>query len=1140
MDNYRKIFNEGLNADDDFSVISKGQWVNASNIRTFTTDSGATGRVENVGGTSLLFSSLPAGTNKCIGAVADDSQKFIVFFNWNDTEATDIRDTQTIVHKSHGIYCLYNGTVYPVLLDVDVIGGLNFDKYSRIDSNCKISGDLLYWTDNKNEPRRLNLKAAINAYHANTFPSVTPYALRLAPENITVIRRAPQLPLECTKAVGADLGITVVQNFIKNLSLQFCYYYVFRDYETSVTSTRSLLFNYNFDIENFDVIDLKIPLLEKIQQDVLEIYLVAQNKETSKYFTIKKWTKENTSDLSAINLHNTGTKQLEFIFKGDYFGAAVDDVFSVKPFESIPLLSKSVELAKNRQFFGNNLMGYDTPSLTSLNTSILQGGAASQTDNVYWTNFFISIHGTPQNMGSGAINFSYTYNVVQLPSAGNGYYTLSDNTTPATADFSDLIFVGNTLDEVTQYFVFDIMRLNPGYDIDVTDNTLQDTTTPVTVSNIGLVVPLTGRFFKTDSAYKVSIVFYDAFQRKCGVVDVSNTITIPTRKFTYDSYYTYIKWVLSNVNAINEIPLWATHYQIVITQSRNINFFIEGVATKYAYVKKDDTGLYTYTDTVPGDDYVGLAVDLSELLNNNIGYTYQDKDLAVIYRDSVPAVYTEVIGTDGKWVILNYKDIGTIASTPAPFVYEIRTPKVQGTDDVFYEVSQCFPITNTGTSSRVFSTLTGQIRGDTYIVKRTVGGTDYYMESISPNDKHPLTWFTDAGRPNIETIGQQLLTGNICFSDVLLQGTKVNGLSSFSALNTENLDNENGTIQKLQLSNKQEADGTVMLAICEDETVSIYLGEQELFDTQGSAFIAKASGVIGSHKALKGSLGTANPESVFEYNGLVFWWDVRNGCAVQYADNGLFPISSKKFVRPANLFSKKFLSLTKDQIETLGSNPFIIGGFDPYHKEVLFTIPSTETPPKGYLEDFDVVYPYDIYDGQGKTLVYKNPADMWFGSMSFQAEQFVRMGNDLYSFKDGALYIHNQNTTTFYGVPFKSQLMFSANPGVIHTFYSLGLESNKTPLWVHFRTEDPNVQSSDLINTDFVIKEGVIGASLLRDRLSPNATGDYNKKEVTGDRLIGKALLIMLEYEFQTDTSKLQLRIVDVGNNVRNGTLITQ
>jgi hypothetical protein len=507
--------------------------------------------------------------------------------------------------------------------------------------------------------------------------------------------------------------------------------------------------------------------------------------------------------------------------------------------------------------------------------------------------------------------------------------------------------------------------------------------------------------------------------------------------------------------------------------------------------------------------------------------------------DGTTKAELKIIATDGKYVVTELSNLGTL-NTSSEALLEIYTPYKQSTTEPEYEVAQIFPINNAGTSSRAYSTLAGQIQGDVTILKRNDTVVDYLTENMSPLDKSFFVWNTDHGRPNtIDTIGQQSLPDNVAFSDVLLQGTKVNGLSSFSALNVTDLESENGAIQKLQLSNKIQADGTVMLAICEDETVSMYLGEQELFDTQGSAFIAKATGVIGSFRALKGSMGTSNPESVFEYNGLVFWWDIRNGCAVQYADNGLFPISTKKLVRPANLFSKKFSSLSAADIEALGSNPFIIGGFDPYHKEVLFTIPSTETPPKGYLEDFpDVVYPYDIYDGQGKTLVYKNPADMWFGSMSFQAEQFVRMGNDLYSFKDGALYIHNQNTTTFYGQQFKSQLMFSVNPGAIHTFYSLGLESNKAPSWVHLRTEDPNVQSSDLINTDFVNKEGIIGASLLRDRLSPNASGDYNKKEVTGDRLIGKALLVMLEYEFQVDTTPLQLRIVDVRNNVRVETFL--
>ena len=70
MINYRKIFSEGLNADDDFSVVGKGQWVNGYNVRTFTTDKGATGRVEAVGGTLLLSNTLPAGTNYCIGGPA--------------------------------------------------------------------------------------------------------------------------------------------------------------------------------------------------------------------------------------------------------------------------------------------------------------------------------------------------------------------------------------------------------------------------------------------------------------------------------------------------------------------------------------------------------------------------------------------------------------------------------------------------------------------------------------------------------------------------------------------------------------------------------------------------------------------------------------------------------------------------------------------------------------------------------------------------------------------------------------------------------------------------------------------------------------------------------------------------------------
>jgi hypothetical protein len=565
--------------------------------------------------------------------------------------------------------------------------------------------------------------------------------------------------------------------------------------------------------------------------------------------------------------------------------------------------------------------------------------------------------------------------------------------------------------------------------------------------------------------------------------------------------------------------------------------------------------VYSYSNTYD-NKYVGIAIDISSLLSFNMGYIAKTGDIAKL-KIGTTVYIVSVISNEGKYLIVELADFGNWPS-PQQVIFEIYTPYKKFVTEPYYEVGKMYEVINPELLSRTYSTLTDLIGGDVYLYSKKYGALDFVAETMNLNDKYWKIWNTDCGRPNaVDTIGQKKLTSSIAFSDVYIEGTKVNGLSSYTALNTEALNADEGAIRKLQLSNKVQSDGTVMLSICENETVSMYLGEQELFDTQGSAFIARASGVIGSSKSLKGSMGTKNPESVFEYNGLVFWYDSRNGCFVHYANNGLFPISKNNLTRASNQFSKKFSFLTAAQVEALGSRPFVIGGYDPYHKEALFTIPTTEAiPPKGYLEDYSsVVYPYDIYDGIGKTLVYKNEADKWVGSMSFKAEKIIRMGNDLYTFNNGKLYIQNQNNTAnFYGIQYTTKLMYSNNPGGVHTFLSLGLESNMKPSYVHLRTEDPYVQSSDLVAIEFANKEGVKYATVLKDRLSPNTTGTYIEKQMKGDRLFGKALLVMLEYEFTlsttfdpsfdntfydaaSDNSKLELRFSDVGNIINPGHL---
>jgi hypothetical protein len=1207
MQNYRKIFTEGINADDDFSVHSKGQWINASGIRTFTTDNGATGRVEQVNGMTLLFSTLPEGQNYCMGGCEDEAKTRIVFVNWNS-------------NGNHGIYCYDKvlGAGFKMLMDADVTGGLNISKYAYIHS-CFIVNDCFYFTNGiQNQPRRINIESGIKAYDGTFVTSYTAYTLPVTQSIISWIRKPGGLPPVIAKVYQTSPVVTY--NSVADGAFQFCYRFNFRGYEISTLSSISKLANYNSKDDTFNRVDVSIPFEESIEQDVLSIDLVVRFAEDHSYFVIKTWDKSITSEAAEITAHNAGTTALTFQFFNDLAGVALDDVYKLKPFESLPIYAYTTELAKNRAFFGNYIIGYNTPKSTSLSvsystTNITVGDVSTITGEWFLLHFKVH-HPLVTN------NYDYyviqTTNPVNLPlsPAPVYYWKIAAGVPPypPTLTAGDLTFVGSTIGEMCDWF-----RANVSGDVGgfASDQTLTDQSDDSSISLSISTSSFLSKAFKSGSNYEVAITFYDEYQRKCGVKKYGIPMSIPDAKVT-SNFVAYLVWTLSNTNALTEIPDWAYYYSIDITKCLSTRFFMDGAGFA-SYVKKDNAGLYQLFNSYSSDQ-AGVAIDVTSLESFNMGYSYNEGDIARFVISGTE--YTlPITGTDGKYIILQLSDVGALS--PSMVTFEILTPYKKQVNEPFYETGEMFFVTNPGTSGRIYSILTGHIAGDVYLFKRQFSTATFVAEAMNINDKFWRFWHTDAGRPNaIDVIGQQHITGGRCFSNTFIEGTRTNGLSSFEPLNADVLDEENGAISKLKLASKVQLDGSVLLSICEDECVSTYLGETELFDTKGSPYTAKSDQVLGSTRALKGSMGTRNPESVFEFNGLVFYYDVRNGCFVQYADSGLFPISKNKFVRPAKLFSKKYETLSAIDIEELGSRPFVIGGFDPYHKEALFTIPTTERiPPKGVLEDYatavagdytvigtmnpwkislttgglstifvvinftavvsgtpiskqgyfnigdqymtdystgsktlsydsvtidsieagGLFYPYDIYDGQGKTLVYKHEADMWFGSLPFESEKFIKMGNDLYAFKNGALYQCNTGTPcNFFGTQYTAKIMYANNPGAIHTFLSIGLESNKKPSFVHCRTEDPYTQSSDLADTDFVNKEGVLSASLFRDRLSPNVSGVYNKKMMSGDRLFGKALLTMLEYEFVNDTSKLQLRISDVGNVIRKGTLINQ
>lgn len=1109
----KKLLDGGLNADLAEHLVPPNSFISGNDVRIGgTTDKGGVGYIENILENAEKFHVLTSGgVNTRIGFAADDEQGWIVKCNHSST-------------GDHGIflYDIISETWYDLILEADVTGGLNFEKNQLIHS-ARIENGHFYWVNGTlNEPRRIDIKAAANLHAPGTFPDVEAYTSPISQSVIRWIRRQPGLTPTATKMSGSSY----INNFIKDEGFWFYYRYIYRGYEISTLSGATLLMNYNSPAEVFNFIEVVLPLLEQIDQDVLQVDLCVKYANTGKSFVIKSWNKNVPADLVAINAHNAGSAALFFDYANDFIGIALDSAYSVKPYDSLPIHAQTIEIARNRAFMANYTLGYDTPVTTSLTAAAnVQTGVGSLIGK------WIAI-----SYNSGANIVYYIF----LPDF-NTFYS-----TPYT-------FTGPPFPNPDNFLTFSLIATGWG-DFSAYANShysgivyiIYQGTNPV-INNGPPVPGLTGdTAFKSGSSLQVYIHFMDHAGRKCGILtDPSLRLNIAEKIYAQVDYTTSIDWTLSNTLALSEIPVWAEYYSIDITKCLTTRFFLDARVKNITYVTRDvATSAFLFNTTTYAKNLNGVAFDYTLLNSYGMGYTFTEGDIAKVYIGT-NVYYLSVSSVEGNWVVCELQNLGVLGNTASPkkdVLFEVYTPYKPPSSEPAYEVSQIYKVNNPGTSLREYSVVAGSITGDVTLLTRNDGTNDYLTENMSPNDKFPYNWNTDSGRPNfLDTIGQQTKTNDNCFSNTLIPGSKTNGLSTFEALNTKDVPLECGDIMFLIVAAKIAEEGNIMLAICVDETVSLYLSEAQLSGTSGTAFIAQSADVIGSINVLQGSFGTLNPESVIKLRGRIFFYSLIKGCFVAYANNGLFPVSDYGMKRVSHLFSQKYASLTPSEIEALGSRPFVFGGVDPYHMEVYWSIPSTEaTPPKGYLPDYvspdlPVIYPYDIYDGVGKVLVYKVNEDKWAAPHNYQTEGFIDIRDFLFSAKNGSMFKHNNDngTTDTYSKWYNERVnpsigfLLNEEPNVMKEYITLSVEGNQVPSFCQFRCELPNIQDTDLQSQgEFTLRDGIPYFSIKRDRLSPNATGTFDDKLYTGDKMKGQWLKTLVQWETR---ALLQVRYFNIG-----------
>lgn len=1161
----KKIFIGGVNSDDADFLIDTKQFIGGLNIRFSTSREGEFGKVQNIEGTREITQttdiygdpttwSLPAGTNTTIGALEDPVSQRVFFFNKNS-------------NSDHAIYVydLRTGYIYTVLKDEDTSAGLNFDNHIH---SIDVYGNLLYWTDNVEWQRRINYEAGIKTYHPTYVTNEDAYELPIENSVLTLIRNPPAF----APTVAKDSDTDYDNNFTSNAAFQFQYRFIYRDGEESVLGILSELVNYNTPDEDTDGMNnviVTMPYDQYICQDVLKVELAVKFYPVGNAYIIKTWDRNNEDDALEIDDHNTTTANLEYAFYNDIIGTALSQSYYTKQFDSIPRMSESLQVGKNKLFLANNTDGYDTPSSTSM--SLTENISSDDTLIGHWQIFvyWSNIGHTAQ-----ANAFLIKLDEVDVGAGNDGWYVYQSDVTPTLpitdADFvTDLTFVGDTTEEAWTY----VEGLITSYGRVHTGNygqTSNITSPPPLAGNVGSTI------FKSNAAIRAGIVFFDEAGRKCGVVTKESLKLVTTERTHDDPAFTSgIQWDLLNTSAITEIPDWAAYYAPVIQKCLRTRSFIQTRVNALTYIKLDADGAYE-TDGTYSENHIGLGIDISILVGYGLGYSYQAGDICKFYSSDDTNIYTlNVKDTFGKYLIVDLIDLGALPGTIAGLI-EVYSPYFPSTSEPFYEVGQMFEVTDKYTVDRQYSVINGTFKGDTTVIERVISSTTYQVEAMSPNDLFWKNWNTNHGRPNfINPFGEVEKKVSLYWSNQSIPGTKVNGLSTFDALDQTNLPSEMVAIRKIILVDKIEAQGNIMLAIGEKETASIYLGETHIVDNGGNSFLATTAGTIGTINVLKGGYGTVNPESVYSNNQRIGWFDAIRGCTVKYDSNGLFATSNYKMFK----FFKKY----GEYVMVTESTPQrVYGGYDPFHDEVLFSMPVISRAPSNtilddieitsysYMTALDVVTMPDIIDGrvykltlppyttgnyqnselpdnvfvahgggqllqlsqsfllatpvtvteimrsyyepfdsQGGIEVFNQANDMWVGKRSFFPQWMSSAGNSLVSFYEGKLFVHDDtdNYNTFYGQQFDSVIagIHNDDGNSIKIYRAVSIEGDKFD-HMHFRTEKPNVQSTDLYANEFTTREGVHKAGLKRDRLSPNDEGSYDEKLFTGDEMRGEVL----------------------------------
>ncbi len=334
---------------------------------------------------------------------------------------------------------------------------------------------------------------------------------------------------------------------------------------------------------------------------------------------------------------------------------------------------------------------------------------------------------------------------------------------------------------------------------------------------------------------------------------------------------------------------------------------------------------------------------------------------------------------------------------------------------------------------------------------------------------------------------------DITYSGVYNSNTNINRLNEFNlslANYKDDLEKKYGPVYKLK------GQDTNLEVYQEDKDSVVYYGKDLLFNADGTTNLSRIEEVLGQQRTYEGEYGISmHPDSFDDYGFDCYHTDVKRGVVIKKSNNGLFEASSQKM-------RSYFKNLFRNNTIT-----YINGKYDQYNDFYILNIQFNEV--------------------EFVTWVYSDKNNGWLGRLNFNPESMLRVNNHFISFKNGEIWMHNQENVrnTFYGVESDSifSFNFSQEPSTRKSFKNIEVEGTIAPD-VELLTE---LNQGYINKADFERKEGDIFYAYVRNNNEVIDTALLSSQGIGNCTITG----LVLNFGFELDS------VISVGDNVYNQNL---